>query len=47
MDPADAQQMGEVNMRTDDPDQNGGKGKDVLNEAPGEHASSPAESLLL
>lgn len=43
----DAQQMGETNIRTDEPDQDGGRRKDVLNEASGEHFSSPAESLLL
>lgn len=38
--------MGETNIRTDEPDQDGGRRKDVLNEASREHFSSPAESLL-
>lgn len=41
---AGAQQMGKINIRID---QNGGKRKDVLNEASGGHPSSPAESSLL
>lgn len=47
VDLACARQLGEIHMRPDEPEQNGGKGKEMLNEALEEHASSPAESLLL
>ena len=44
---AGAQQTGEINIRTDELDHSGGRGKAVLNEASGQHCASPTESSLL
>lgn len=43
---ADAQQMGERNIRIDEPTSEW-RGEGALNEAPGKHSSSPAGSALL